>query len=89
VPQRAASTVRQYGTAPLVDLTDIDIAPLGGYGRTALDAKLRYGYVFELTEPDGFYRYGAIRVIATGPDYVVFDWSYQTDRGNPELLRSR
>jgi hypothetical protein len=89
VPQRATATVRQYGTGPLNDLTDIDIAPLGGYARTPLDATVRYGYVFEMTEPDGYYRYGAIRVIAVGTDYVVFDWSYQTDRGNPELLRNR
>ena len=40
-----------------------------------------------MNENDGFYRYGAVRVVAVGPDYVIFDWSYQPDRGNPELLR--
>jgi hypothetical protein len=30
--------------------------------------------------------YGAIRVTAVGPNYIIFDWSYQTDPGNPELV---
>ncbi len=49
------------------------------------------GYVFQITEPtvDAFFRYGALKVIALGPEYVIFDWSYQTDPGNPELIRVR
>jgi len=30
-------------------------------------------------------RYGALRVTHVGRDYVIFDWSFQTDPGNPEL----
>jgi hypothetical protein len=33
----------------------------------------------------GFYKYGAVRITAVGSGYVIFDWSYQTDPGNPEL----
>ena len=88
VPLRANTSVQRYGSAPIRDLTAIDIAPNGGYARTALLAQLRCGYVFQMNEGDGFYRYGAIRVVATGPNYVIFDWSYQTDRGNPELIRT-
>ncbi len=34
---------------------------------------------------DAFPRYGAVRVTHVGRDFVIFDWSYQTDPGNPEL----
>ncbi len=88
VPQRSNTTFQRYGSQPIRDLTAIDIAPVGGYGSAPLLAQPRYGYVFQMNEGDGFYRYGAIRVVATGPDYVIFDWSYQTDRGNPELIRT-
>jgi len=88
VPQRTNTTFEQYGAQPIHDLTEIDIAPVGGYARTALIAQPRYGYVFQMNEGDGFYRYGAIRIAALGTNYVIFDWSYQTDRGNPELVRT-
>ena len=87
VPQRANTAMQRYGNQPIQDLTAIDIAPAGGYARSALPAEPRFGYVFQMNEGDGFYRYGAIRVVALGTDYVIFDWSYQTDRGNPELVR--
>lgn len=88
VPQRAGTTARFYDpVAPVADLTSIDIAPSGGYSTAALEAKPMYGYVFQMDIGDGFYRYGALRVTAVGTDYVIFDWSYQTDPGNPELVR--
>lgn len=86
-PQRPNTTLRQCGAGPVDDLTSIDIAPQGGYARTALVAAPQFGYVFQMDEGDGFYRYGALRVTAVGTNYVIFDWSYQTDPGNPELLR--
>ncbi len=86
-PQRAAVTARLYDTTAVTDLTSIDIAPAAGYGRSALLARPMFGYVFQMNEGDGFYRYGAVRVTALGTDYVIMDWSYQTDPGNPELVR--
>jgi hypothetical protein len=44
-----------------------------------------YGYVFQMSGGDGFARYGAVRVTHASADYMIFDWSYQTDPGNPEL----
>lgn len=86
-PVRAAATVRAYRTSPIPDLTSIDIAPLSGYARTGVNAEPGWGYVFELNEGDGFPRYGAIRTTHVGRDLVILDWSYQTDPGNPQLLR--
>jgi hypothetical protein len=86
-PARAAVQVTQYGSTAVADLTSIDIAPATGYAATALQAQAGYGYVFQINPGDGFYRYGAIRVTAVGSNYVILDWSYQTDKGNPELIR--
>ncbi|MEK6610331.1 MAG: hypothetical protein AABZ35_05375 [Gemmatimonadota bacterium] len=87
VPQRTGTQITVYGNAPIADLTSIDLAPAVGYTRNAVQASPLYGYVFQMTAGDPFARYGAIRVTAVGTDYVIFDWSYQTDPGNPELAR--
>jgi hypothetical protein len=86
-PVRAAASMRAYRTAPIADLTAIDFAPASGYARTGLVAEPGWGYVFELDEGDGFPRYGAIRTTHVGRDFLILDWSYQTDPGNPQLLR--
>jgi len=86
-PSRVNTDLRSWATGTITDLTDMDIAPVSGYARTAIAAQPGHGYVFRMNENDGFYRYGGLRVVATGPDYIIFDWSYQTDPGNPELLR--
>ena len=43
-----------------------------------------YGYVFQIIEGSTL-RYGALRMTHVGRDYLIFDWSFQTDIGNPEL----
>jgi hypothetical protein len=40
--------------------------------------------VFETQLADGLH-YGGLRVTHVGTNYIIFDWSYQTDHGNPEL----
>ena len=87
-PQRAGVTMLVYGSAPVADLTDIDVAPDTGYHASAISAAPMWGYVFQTTVGQ-YYMYGAIRVTAVGPKYVILDWSYQTDPGNPELVRVR
>jgi hypothetical protein len=68
------------------DLTSIDFAPEFGYSRNLFQAVPTYGYVFKIVEGAQL-RYGAVRVTHVGREYVIFDWSFQTDLGNPELLR--
>jgi len=46
-----------------------------------------YGYVFQIVDGTALH-YGALRVTSVGRDYLIFDWSVQTDPGNPELLRA-
>lgn len=82
-PVYAGTSVQVYGQ--VADLTDIDFAPDLGYTRPAVEAVPTYGYVFEIIEGSAVH-YGALRVTHVGLDYVIFDWSFQTDFGNPELV---
>lgn len=85
VVERPGTELVFYSNDPIDDLTAIDIAPVGGYSRDDHQAVPMYGYVFQMDEGDGFPRYGAIRVTHVGTQFMIFDWSYQTDPGNPEL----
>jgi hypothetical protein len=84
VPEFTGTQMRLYSTSPLDDLTSIDFAPLSGYSRNMIQAQPGFGYVFEIVEGSTL-RYGALRVTHVGRDYMIFDWSFQTDQGNPEL----
>lgn len=87
-PVRENTTVALYGTAPVADLTTIDFAPVSGYDVSGIEAVPGWGYVFEMSGGDGFARYGAVRVTHVGTDFLILDWAYQTDPGNPELIVS-
>jgi len=85
-PVRAGTGVEFYGNAPVGDLTDIDWAPDQVYSSAPIDARVGWGYVFSMNGGDAFARYGALRISHIGQDYLILDWSYQTDPGNPELV---
>ncbi len=84
VPEFSGTKMRVYGTGPVADLTSIDVAPDSGYSRNMFQAVPGYGYVFQIVEGTTL-RYGALRTTHVGRDYLIFDWSFQTDPGNPEL----
>lgn len=84
-PVRAGTGVAQYSPSAIADLTSIDVAPVTGYSTAAIQARPGFGYVFQMDGGDGFARFGGIRVTHVGRDLLVFDWSYQSDPGNPEL----
>lgn len=85
VPEFSGTQMRVYGSTPIADLTSIDFAPASGYSRSMFQAVPGYGYVFEIVDASGLH-YGALRVSHVGRDYLIFDWSLQTDPGNPELI---
>jgi hypothetical protein len=87
-PVRAGTRVALYGNTTVTDLTSIDIAPLGGYSAAPIEILPGFAYVFE-TQLGGNLQYGAVRVTHWQSDYVILDWAYQTDPGNPELKRMR
>ncbi len=89
-PVRAGTGVEYYDdTKPVEDLTSIDFAADRTYRTTGILAIPGYGYVFEMSEGDGFKRYGAVRVTHVGQTFLILDWAYQTDPGNPELKVAR
>ena len=84
VPEFTGTRIGLYSTTPVADLTSIDFAPEVGYTRSMIQAVPGYAYVFEIVE-GATVRYGALRMTHVGRDYMIFDWSFQTDPGNPEL----
>jgi hypothetical protein len=88
-PVRPGVTIAYYNQLDpshfVPDLTSIDTAPTSGFAPGRLRALPGVGYVFEMPGGDGFARYGAIRPQHVGQTFVIVDWSYQTDPGNPEL----
>ncbi len=85
-PVRFGTGVEYYSNAPVDDLTSVDFAEDQVYRTTSIEALPGYGYVFEMDGGDGFQRYGALRVTHVGQTFIIFDWAFQTDPGNPELL---
>jgi len=85
VPKFAGDSLQVYGSTPVADLTSVDFAPVNGYSDKMFQAVPGWGYVFQRNE-NGQYHYAALRVTAVGRQYVIFDWSAQTDPGNPELV---
>ena len=69
-----------YG--PTDDLTDVDWAPEDGWISGA-KVNIYDGYSYLVWTRDNHFAH--IRIKCLCGDYVVFDWAYQTDRGNPEL----
>ena len=86
-PVRAGTGVEYYDeNDPVEDLTSIDFAEDLTYRTTGIQALPGFGYVFETDGGDGFVRYGAVRVQHVGTTFLILDWAFQTDPGNPELL---
>jgi hypothetical protein len=85
-PGRTDVKMSLYGSTPVADLTSIDRAPSSGFGSVTIEALPGYAYVFTTRKADGMH-FAATRVAYVGPDYVVFDWSYQSGIGSPELTR--
>jgi len=97
-PSRAGTGVEFYSQDPVEDLTSIDAAPClaasdpnvcSRYSSAPIEAAPGMGYVFEMEAGDQFLRYGSIRVSHVGPTFLILDWAFQTDPGNPELMVGR
>lgn len=87
-PVRPGTGVEYYDDVLVEDLTSIDFAEDREYRDTPIQALPGFGYVFEMDGGDGFLRYGAVRVTHVGQSFILMDWAFQTDPGNPELRRA-
>ncbi|MFH2004837.1 MAG: hypothetical protein ABIK27_08940 [Bacteroidota bacterium] len=66
-------------------LFDIEIAPSSGWSTTK-DVVLAVGKTYVVWTFDD--RYAKFRVVSLSPSRVVFDWTYQLQKGNPYLKRT-
>jgi hypothetical protein len=86
-PVRPGTGVEYYDENNRIeDLSSIDFAADRTYRTTGILAKPGFGYVFETDGGDGFKRYGAVRISHVGQTFLILDWAFQTDPGNPELI---
>ncbi|MCZ7558204.1 MAG: hypothetical protein M5R41_17510 [Bacteroidia bacterium] len=68
------------------NLDEISRAPIEGWNPTG-DALAVRGHTYVIKTFDN--HFAKLRIIDVTPNAVVFDWAYQIDRGNPELIVAR
>jgi hypothetical protein len=72
--------IQDYGYTDSLD--DVDYAPEKGWSPLGY-AECIAGHTYVIWTADD--HYAKIRVTAVNPNFVEFDWAYQTAEGNPEL----
>jgi len=88
--QVRATSALTCGPGADPDCVSWDEAPTTGYLEGDITIEAGYTYMFHVPGDDGEMRYGAVRVThySTCPyndRFVIFDWAYQTQAGNPNL----
>lgn len=84
---RDAVRMAAFGSAPVPDLTSVDVAPATGYDASVLTVLPGHAYVLRIRRADGD-RFAAVRIAYVAAGHVVIDWAYQPAVGNPELVRA-
>jgi hypothetical protein len=77
-----ATEIQDAGYATTLDA--VDYAPSAGWSPTG-SVELIVGHCYVVLTRTG--NYAKFRVTAVGASQVEFDWAYQVDTGNPELVR--
>ena len=78
---RTDTWIQDYGYTESLD--EITYAPEYGWSTTGVVEAI-HGHTYILWMWDN--HFAKVRIVEIGADYVVFDWAYQTDPGNPELV---
>lgn len=87
VPVKSQTTVALYSAEPIPTLSAMSVAPSSGYSSGAIQAKAKLGYVLQTARSDGMH-YASMRVAAVGHNFIVFEWSYQRNPGDPVFHRA-
>lgn len=78
---RSDTWIQDFGYTESLD--EITYAPQYGWSTTGVvEAILGHTYIFWIWDN----HFAKVRLTAIDPDYVIFDWAYQIDPGNPELV---
>lgn len=91
-PEGVLTTRLKCGVAADAQCQDWTTAPLSGYSHVDTAVEPEFTYMWRVVEGDGVARYGALRVALLGTDQfgaglMIFDWAYQLQGGNPQLVR--
>ncbi len=75
------------------DCVSWERAPTRGYSSQAIEAVAGYTYMFRVPGEKGVMHYASVRISTLAVDqegrsFIIFDWAYQTQAGNPSLLRA-
>lgn len=79
-----AGLIQDFGYTSSLD--DITYAPQQGWSQTGM-VEVIQGHTYIMHTWDN--HYAKFRVTAIGSNSVMFDWAYQVDPGNPELVPSQ
>jgi hypothetical protein len=90
-PEGVFTTELKCGVAADPQCQDWTTAPLSGYSPVGVAIEPEFTYMWRVVESDGLARYGALRVTLLGTDQagaelMIFDWAYQLQAGNPQLV---
>ncbi|GMV05441.1 MAG: hypothetical protein AMXMBFR53_17190 [Gemmatimonadota bacterium] len=93
-PAGFATTALKCGVAADAACVDVTRAPTSGYVAQDLGIEAQTTYLLRVRGDDGLIHYGAIRVQLLGFDQdgnalMIFDWAYQLQANNPELVVGR
>ena len=85
------TTALKCGVAADALCTDLTTAPASGYTTNDVSVTPDVSYAFRVVGDDGLAHFGVIRVIAldfdqNGDALMIFDWAYQIQAGNPNLV---
>lgn len=88
------TTDLKCGVAADAQCQDWTTAPLSGYSTAAIAVEPEFTYMWRVFEGDGLERFGAVRVTLLGTDQsgaalMIFDWAYQFQGANPQLVTHR
>ena len=90
-PQGIFTTELKCGVAADAQCEDWTTAPLSGYRPIEVAVESEFTYIWRIVDGVGVLRYGAVRVTLLGTDQtgaalMIFDWAYQIQGGNPQLV---
>ena len=93
IPTGYSTTALKCGVAADALCVDIVSAPLSGYVTQDVQLFTQESYVLRVVGNDAQIHYGVIRVDLLGLDQngdgiMIFDWAYQLQAGNPNLVEA-
>jgi hypothetical protein len=85
------TTALKCGVGADAGCTDVSVAPSSGYTAADVSLAVESSYVLRVIGADGLTHYGVIRVTHLGLDQngdaiMIFDWAYQLQEGNRNLV---